>query len=499
MTDKTIHWDWVTPLDAPIPDHLRDQLQTVDSLRGAWEDAMEVMPRAEFEEARKRSLRRHAIETGIIERLYDVDWGVTEALVAEGITAEVAARSGGLDDEALRIIRTQLDALEFLAAVAQGGQPLTVQLIRELHIAITRAQATYEATDSLGRKVSVPLHHGEWKKQPNHVERPDGTLLEYTPPEHVQAEMERLVELYEVMTNEHPVVCAAWLHHRFVRIHPFEDGNGRVARALTMLVLLEGHYAPLVVDRRLRGEYLEALDRANTGDVNPLIRLFARLEIAALRSELAPPAPSVPQPSLAVNVAKAHVQRLVSLRRTEDAERAQRAAYLASVVHSHIQQFLVDQSTQLKQAFVTIDPNSEALITTGRPGEPNARYWRRQLIWTANAVDFFTNLADGSWWVQLRLWVHEQALRYVAAVQKVGRGETGVLALTVFAELLPGEEEKEPGSNGLEPTPVFTPTTEDSVTFVLSDEVDKRWAEAADLLERTLSAAVDTLARGLSA
>jgi hypothetical protein len=499
MTQKTTPWEWVTPLDGSIPDHLRDQLQTVDSLRNAWDDAIAVMPRAEFEQARKRSLRRHAIETGIIERLYDVDWGVTEALVAEGVTAEVAARSGGLDDEALLTIRTQLDALEFLAATAQGGRPLTVQLIRELHIAITRSQAVYEATDSLGRKVLVPLHHGEWKTQPNHVERPDGTLLEYTPPEHVHAEMERLVEFYRAATDEHPVVCAAWLHHQFVRIHPFEDGNGRVARALTMLVLLEGHYAPLVVDRRLRGDYLEALDSANAGDLNPLIRLFARLEIAALRSELAPPAPSMPQPSPAVSVAKAHVERLVSLRRTTDAERAERATLLASAVHGRIQQFLVDQSAQLVQAFVAIDPKSDAFTTTGQPGQPNARYWRIQLIRTANAVDFFTNLADGSWWVQLKLRVLDQTLRYVAAVQKVGRGETGVLALTVFAELLPSEEEKEAASNGLEPTSVFTPTTEDSVTFVLSDTVDRRWPEAADLLERTLSAAVDTLARGLSA
>jgi hypothetical protein len=46
-------------------------------------------------------LRRHAIETGIIERLYDVDWGVTRALIAEGLSAEVAAREGGIDEGVL--------------------------------------------------------------------------------------------------------------------------------------------------------------------------------------------------------------------------------------------------------------------------------------------------------------------------------------------------------------------------------------------------------------
>ncbi|SBW27814.1 hypothetical protein [Protofrankia symbiont of Coriaria ruscifolia] len=61
--------------------------------------------------ARHRSLRRHAIETGIIERLYDVEWGVTESLVAEGLTVEVAARNGGMDEDVLAIIRSQFDAL----------------------------------------------------------------------------------------------------------------------------------------------------------------------------------------------------------------------------------------------------------------------------------------------------------------------------------------------------------------------------------------------------
>lgn len=124
---------------------------------------------------------------------------------------------------------------------------------------ICRTQHTYEARNDFGQILQRPLQHGAWKEQPNHVRRQDGTLLEYTPPEHVQSQMERLLELYNETTNEHPVVRATWLHHRFIRIHPFEDGNGRVARALTLLVLLRARYAPLVVDRTQRGAYLSRL------------------------------------------------------------------------------------------------------------------------------------------------------------------------------------------------------------------------------------------------
>ncbi len=211
---------------------------------------------------------------------------MTEALIAEGLTAKVAARQGGVDEDALAIIRSQFDALTFLAEAARDGQDLSITLVREVHAAICGRQATYDATTAFGQPVKVPLHHGAWKEHPNHVRRPDHTLLEYVPPEHVQSEMDRLLVLYRESAGSHPVVRAAWLHHAFIGIHPFEDGNGRVARALTLLVLLRSKYAPLVVDRFTRGDYIAALDRANDGDLRDLVRLFARLEIVVLRSEL---------------------------------------------------------------------------------------------------------------------------------------------------------------------------------------------------------------------
>jgi len=274
--EERLRWVEVEPLGA-VNGELKQVLASVDTLRQAWVVSLEQASTEEFAEARRRSLRRHAIETGIIERLYDVGWGVTEALVAEGITAEVAAREGGLDEDALTTIRSQYDALEFLADAARDGRDLSLHFVRELHHAVCRAQAMYEARNNFGQILQVPLHHGTWKLQLNHVRRRDGSLLEYTPPEHVQSQMERLLELYQATTGDHPVVRAAWLHHRFIRIHPFEDGNGRVARALTLLVLLSSQYAPLVVDRTERDAYIKALDQANDGDLRDLIRLFARL------------------------------------------------------------------------------------------------------------------------------------------------------------------------------------------------------------------------------
>jgi hypothetical protein len=233
--DQRVPWHEIAPLPE-VNGTLEPLIKTVDSLRSAWEDALQYYSTEELTEARNRRLRRHAVETGIIERLYELDWGTTEALVAEGLTSEVANRSGGINEDTLLVIRSQYEALEYLAELAHEGNSLSVRVIRELHTIITRHQATYEARDQSGRIFQASLQHGGWKNHENHVIRPDGSVLEYCPPLHVQSEMERLIRIYEDESDAHPLVRSAWLHHRFIQIHPFEDGNGRVARALASLI-----------------------------------------------------------------------------------------------------------------------------------------------------------------------------------------------------------------------------------------------------------------------
>ena len=176
--------------------------------------------------------------------------------------------------------------LEMVVEYARDDRSLTTSFIKELHALTTRAQAYYDATDSLGRPFQAFLQRGSYKTLPNNVQRSDGSLLEFAPPEQVAGEIERLVETYNAMDLLHPVVSAAWLHHRFVQIHPFQDGNGRVARALTLLAFEQRHYAPMVVDRDSRAGYLQALDEANAGDLVPLGRLFTELAMRCIRREM---------------------------------------------------------------------------------------------------------------------------------------------------------------------------------------------------------------------
>lgn len=486
-SEQRVRWQPITPLPK-VNGALDPILKTVDSLRSAWEDALQHFSEAELVEARNRRLRRHAVETGIIERLYELDWGTTEALVAEGLTTEVANRAGGINEDTLLVIRSQYEALEYLAELAHQGSSLTLQVIRDLHKIITRHQATYEARDQFGTVFQTALHHGEWKKHDNHVVRPDGSILEYSPWIHVQSEMEQLIKFYEEGSGAHPLVRSAWLHHRFIQIHPFEDGNGRVARAITLLQLLRDHYAPLVVDRRQREIYIAALDAANDGDLSDLIRLFARLEISALQSTLTQPVTRAEQLD-AAGVVRAYANRLRQIQDVTSQEKADGVTYVAGEVAVRITNYLEGQRQELQDSIRSIDPTAWAAIGFAAPPEERAHWWRRGLIETARAVDFYTNLAGGSWWTRLQLEVFGDRLRFIAAVQKVGHGETGVLAVTVYAERV--HPESDDISSVTEPESILDISPTDSVTLAYNDVPSERWPEVEELLQRKLREAVE--------
>lgn len=94
-----------------------------------------------------------------------------------------------------------------------------------------------------------------------------GSQYPVASPEKVQEEMNRLFEwVRKEREGYHPVEFAAKLHKRFVFIHPFKDGNGRVARILMNLALIQDGYLPAVVPPILRGDYVSLLERAHRDD-----------------------------------------------------------------------------------------------------------------------------------------------------------------------------------------------------------------------------------------
>jgi len=87
---------------------------------------------------------------------------------------------------------------------------------------------------------------------------------------------EFIIKTQEMRKRYHPVEYAARIHKDFVFIHPFIDGNGRVARLIMNLMLMQYHYTIAIIPPIMRGEYLGSLEKAHTND-KEFIELIARM------------------------------------------------------------------------------------------------------------------------------------------------------------------------------------------------------------------------------
>ena len=253
----------------------------------------------------RERVRAFALETGQIEGLYTLRRGVTEQLIAEGFAGAVGAHTlEGLEDRTVRgLLEDQVAAYDMMFDDAASGRPLSAYMIKSWHALLTRHQDTVTGIDPQGRRVEVLFKgKGDWKTRPNNPRRPDGVLHEYCPPEQVEPEMGRFLELYndEIRHRNYPVNAeAAWLHHRFVRTHPFQDGNGRVSRQLMAWAYVKRSLPPPVVSAQGKPTYILALEAADEGRLT----VFARY-VGALATDAIVGAVEIAQRALAGNLSR---------------------------------------------------------------------------------------------------------------------------------------------------------------------------------------------------
>lgn len=144
--------------------------------------------------------------------------------------------------------------------------PLTQNFIRILHKTLLREDYTVYRNLPGGEITSYVIHAGQYKTRPNSVITRYGDRFEYASPEETPALMTDLVDWYneaEKSGRYTPVELAALFHYRYIRIHPFEDGNGRIARLMANYILSRHGYPMIVVRSRNKDEYLEALHKTD--------------------------------------------------------------------------------------------------------------------------------------------------------------------------------------------------------------------------------------------
>ena len=256
------------------------EIQSISDTRR--ELGTEWRQRPEYQKFELELARLWAIETGLIEGLYSFDQEITQLLIEQGIeAAHIPHKSGQSPEIVAAMIADHKEALDGICDYVKSNRELSTSYIKELHALMTRHQEHAVGIDIFGNRTHIPLRHGVYKIRPNNPSTPEsGGVHEYCPPEQVPGEMENLVAWHKshMEAGVSPEVEAAWLHHRFVQIHPFQDGNGRVARALATWVFLKANWFPLVVLSRDRTRYFQVLKAADTGDLQPLVNYFAKIQ-----------------------------------------------------------------------------------------------------------------------------------------------------------------------------------------------------------------------------
>lgn len=122
--------------------------------------------------------------------------------------------------------------------------------------------------------VGFPGEHGRWKSHQNYTYLSSGNRFDYAHPSLVEKSMRDWIEAF----NSEPgsTEAAARLYHEFQQIHPFDDGNGRIGRVLIAYWLHWKAKLSLKFQLKDKTEHLAALERADAGDLAPMMRFFKK-------------------------------------------------------------------------------------------------------------------------------------------------------------------------------------------------------------------------------
>jgi Fic family protein len=197
-----------------------------------------------------------------------MSYGETITYLMYGLTAKGKTLKDHLD------IRGHNEAIYLMASIVKEERGFSEADIRELHRIILVEPYHSKAITPDGNPTQKLIKLGQYKTQPNHVKTPTGELHRYAEPEDVPIMMGELMEWYRSTQGQsqlHPAVIAALFHHRFVNIHPFDDGNGRLGRILMNLILMQHGYPPAIIKLEDKKDYFTGLKNADKGNYELII------------------------------------------------------------------------------------------------------------------------------------------------------------------------------------------------------------------------------------
>ena len=236
----------------------------LDKLYSQW---LDVQPLSSDDE--KRLKRKFMLDFNYNSNHIEgntLTYGQTEVLLLLG---EVIGSAKMKDLEEMKAHNICLNMVE---QEAQTDEPLTETFIRQVHQVMLREDYKVYRKLPGGETTSYTVHAGRYKTRPNSVITPTGERFEYASPEETPALMADLVRWYNEVAEEEsmsPIQLAALFHYRYIRIHPFEDGNGRIARLMVNFILSRHKWPMMVIRSKNKKAYLSALALADAS-VGPI-------------------------------------------------------------------------------------------------------------------------------------------------------------------------------------------------------------------------------------
>lgn len=210
-------------------------------------------------------------------------YGETKALILFGITAQGKPLKDTLE------ITGHNEAINWVIDLVKQERPLTENFIRELHSLLL--QDSYkESKNAEGVVVPRKISAGKYKTTTNHVETVTGEIFYFATPEETPAKMHDLLNWYNEKVKEenvNPILLAAQFHYRFIRIHPFDDGNGRTARILMNFILMQFGFPPVIIKTEDKTNYFAALQMADAGNIEAFVNYIAQNLVRSLQIMIA--------------------------------------------------------------------------------------------------------------------------------------------------------------------------------------------------------------------
>jgi len=411
----------------------------LDDILPSWFRKREILKSGskEYEDFLNRLKRQHAIETGIVERLYDLKEGITETFIKEGFV-ESYIQHGDTNispSKLMGYLSDHFDAIDFIFDIVKNERPISKSFILQLHQLITKNQDFSEAIDSLGRQVRVPLLKGKFKVNENNPRRSDGTKFVYCPPVHVDSEIDKLLSIYTELEelSISPVIISAWFHHAFSIIHPFQDGNGRISRLLASLILIRHGLFPFTVKRNEKKRYIDSLELADSNKPNELVVFFSEVQKRNIETVLNLKLETVSTTSI-TDIASALSQKVNNWKDSLKEARTKTISDNRTLIFDYCNEIIEKVYSELRQQIP--EETAGIYLEVSRPDTEKYFYFTHQIVEYAKEHDYFFNRSLTRGWFKLSVVLSEKRqYQIIISMHHYGYDDT-TMAIGAFLEFI---------------------------------------------------------------